>query len=110
MQMAAINRKQVPLCAEHHYKVHGNDLSAKEKTQYSFLIKQSTRTNPKGSVTKKKLNKYVLKDSSIPRAGEPYELKGSRTVRRAVLRPKDFYKIHGLSADPYQPCGGARFN
>lgn len=44
MQMARINRKQVPLCAEHHYKVHGNALSAEEKTQYSFLIKQATRS------------------------------------------------------------------
>jgi len=27
LQMAAINRKQVPLCSDHHRKVHNNQLS-----------------------------------------------------------------------------------
>nr|YP_001315141.1 putative reverse transcriptase and intron maturase [Chlorokybus atmophyticus]ABO15142.1 putative reverse transcriptase and intron maturase [Chlorokybus atmophyticus] len=30
MQMAAINRKQVPLCADHHHRLHSNSLSATE--------------------------------------------------------------------------------
>jgi nicotine oxidoreductase len=31
MQMAAINRKQVPLCVNHHHRLHNNLLSAQER-------------------------------------------------------------------------------
>ena len=34
MQMAAINRKQVPLCMPHHKKLHSNQLSLDEKNLF----------------------------------------------------------------------------
>jgi len=34
MQMAAINRKQVPLCWEHHKKLHRNDLTEAERSAF----------------------------------------------------------------------------
>jgi hypothetical protein len=34
MQMAAINRKQVPLCATHHYRLHNNLLSLQERESF----------------------------------------------------------------------------
>jgi group II intron reverse transcriptase/maturase len=34
MQMAAINRKQVPLCKEHHKKLHGGKLSPAERDAF----------------------------------------------------------------------------
>jgi hypothetical protein len=35
MQMAAINRKQVPLCREHHTKLHHDKLTPIEKLMFS---------------------------------------------------------------------------
>jgi len=31
IQIAAINRKQVPLCAKHHKKIHNNSLTWEER-------------------------------------------------------------------------------
>lgn len=38
-QMAAINRKQVPLCAEHHKALHNNTLSHNERELFKKNIK-----------------------------------------------------------------------
>jgi hypothetical protein len=43
MQMIAINRKQVPLCSEHHKKLHQNKLSQAEVIAYSEGV-QSLRS------------------------------------------------------------------
>jgi group II intron reverse transcriptase/maturase len=39
MQMAAINRKQIPLCSEHHKLLHRNKLSLEERENLSENIK-----------------------------------------------------------------------
>ena len=39
MQMAAINRKQVPLCVEHHKALHNNTLSHNERELFKENIK-----------------------------------------------------------------------
>lgn len=39
MQMAAINRKQVPLCSSHHIALHNNTLSASERELFKNNIK-----------------------------------------------------------------------
>lgn len=48
MQMAGINRKQVPLCPEHHYRLHQGKLSAPERELFRKgcleLIKKNKRT------------------------------------------------------------------
>jgi hypothetical protein len=41
-QMAAINRKQVPLCKEHHQKLHQNQLSDAEKAAFQRGSKKLT--------------------------------------------------------------------
>ena len=46
MQMIAINRKQVPLCSEHHRKLHQNKLSQSEIIAYSEGV-QSLRGSKK---------------------------------------------------------------
>ena len=33
-QMAAINRKQVPLCKDHHQKLHGGKLTQEEREAF----------------------------------------------------------------------------
>jgi hypothetical protein len=38
-QMAAINRKQVPLCSEHHKALHNNTLSSQERELFKENIK-----------------------------------------------------------------------
>jgi hypothetical protein len=38
LQMAAINRKQVPLCAEHHKALHNNTLSHDERELFKENI------------------------------------------------------------------------
>jgi hypothetical protein len=47
MQMAAINIKQVPLCALHHQRLHNNSMSASERELFrkgcQELIKNNTR-------------------------------------------------------------------
>lgn len=40
MQMAAINRKQVPLCANHHHRLHNNSLSDFERKRFSIGCKE----------------------------------------------------------------------
>jgi len=40
LQMAGINRKQVPLCREHHMKLHNNTLSPKETLLFQNNIKE----------------------------------------------------------------------
>lgn len=42
MQMAAINRKQVPLCADHHKKLHQNKLTPVERTLFAMGCKALT--------------------------------------------------------------------
>ena len=44
--MIAINRKQVPLCPEHHRKLHKGSLSAEEREMYSKQVK-ATSQGPK---------------------------------------------------------------
>lgn len=39
MQMAAINRKQVPLCKPHHRDLHNNKLSLEDRKLFNFRIK-----------------------------------------------------------------------
>ena len=39
MQMAAINRKQVPLCAYHHNALHNNSLSSKDRKLFQENVK-----------------------------------------------------------------------
>jgi group II intron reverse transcriptase/maturase len=46
MQMAAINRKQVPLCAEHHQKLHANRLSVAEREMFVVGCKTLTANKP----------------------------------------------------------------
>jgi hypothetical protein len=47
MQMAAINRKQVPLCAEHHKRLHDGSLNELERNAFSIgtqsLIKKAKK-------------------------------------------------------------------
>ena len=40
MQMAAINRKQVPLCWTHHNKLHNNNLSDEEPKLFTENLKK----------------------------------------------------------------------
>ena len=42
-QMAAINRKQVPLCSLHHQKLHAGTFSRAERESYSEGIKRVPR-------------------------------------------------------------------
>lgn len=44
MQMRAINRKQIPLCKEHHVKLHGGGLSEEETLNLKLGIAQFTKT------------------------------------------------------------------
>jgi hypothetical protein len=39
MQMAAINRKQIPLCSTHHKALHNNTLSISERELFKSNIK-----------------------------------------------------------------------
>jgi len=39
MQMAAINRKQVPLCKEHHKSLHNNTLTDAERVLFKNNLK-----------------------------------------------------------------------
>lgn len=59
MQMAAINRKQVPLCALHHYRLHNNSLSASERE----LFRQGCQELAKNNSRLKKPSKKQLKQS-----------------------------------------------
>jgi len=43
MQMAGINRKQVPLCKEHHQKLHSNKLTLEEKLAFADGVKNLTK-------------------------------------------------------------------
>ena len=40
MQMAAINRKQIPLCKDHHKQLHSASLSKMEKTAFAEGCKE----------------------------------------------------------------------
>jgi len=40
LQMAGINRKQVPLCREHHMKLHNKTLSPEETLLFQNNIKE----------------------------------------------------------------------
>lgn len=42
-QMKAINRKQIPLCKEHHVKLHANDFTFEEKEKFRLGLKQYKR-------------------------------------------------------------------
>jgi group II intron reverse transcriptase/maturase len=42
MQMAAINRKQIPLCQDHHMKLHNNQLSPMERAQFQSGVRDLT--------------------------------------------------------------------
>lgn len=44
MQMAAINRKQVPMCHEHHKKLHQNGLTEAERLMFGNGCKQLVTT------------------------------------------------------------------
>lgn len=44
IQMAAINRKQVPLCREHHKAVHNNTLTRMEKELFAQGCKNLVKT------------------------------------------------------------------
>jgi len=44
-QMAAINRKQVPLCKEHHIRLHNNTLTAPERVQYQEGLKRLVKSS-----------------------------------------------------------------
>lgn len=41
-QMAAINRKQVPLCKNHHIGLHNNTLTEAERTKFSAIAKKKS--------------------------------------------------------------------
>lgn len=43
MQMAAINRKQVPLCKVHHQKLHAGQLSHEERQLYHDGVREYGR-------------------------------------------------------------------
>lgn len=43
-QMAAINRKQVPLCKEHHVSLHNNTLSESERAIFAKIANKSSKT------------------------------------------------------------------
>lgn len=47
LQMAAINRKQVPLCADHHYRLHRNILSTQEREIFRIGCKALVAEQPK---------------------------------------------------------------
>jgi hypothetical protein len=38
-QMAAINRKQVPLCSDHHSRLHSNSWTEQERAEYASKIR-----------------------------------------------------------------------
>lgn len=40
MQMASINRKQVPLCTFHHTALHNNNLSSEERQLFKNNLKK----------------------------------------------------------------------
>jgi nicotine oxidoreductase len=46
-QMAAINRKQIPLCAEHHRRLHKGCMSESERMAYSEGVQQLAKSIPK---------------------------------------------------------------
>jgi hypothetical protein len=49
MQMAAINRKQVPLCQPHHSALHKNALTPLEKDLFQSGLKDMVSTKKKSS-------------------------------------------------------------
>lgn len=40
-QMAAINRKQVPLCKDHHIRLHNNTWTNEEREKFNYGAKGS---------------------------------------------------------------------
>lgn len=46
MQMAAINRKQVPLCVDHHHKLHTSKLNRVEMEQFVIGCKLLIKSKP----------------------------------------------------------------
>ena len=42
MQMAAVNRKQVPLCHEHHVKLHKGTMNDSERKSFAAGIRNSS--------------------------------------------------------------------
>lgn len=87
MQIAAINRKQVPLCREHHVKLHKQALDPSELTRFKEGCRQYVKTV--GKPLTKLHRPKVVKPNVLPRSctGEPSALKGARWVRwRGGLR------------------------
>jgi hypothetical protein len=54
-QMAAINRKQMPLCKDHHIRLHNNTLTDEERSLFSYKTKRKNK-NVNRSVTVGKTN------------------------------------------------------
>lgn len=46
MQMAAINRKQVPLCGRHHKALHNNTLTEAERALFKNNLKLLKQSSP----------------------------------------------------------------
>jgi hypothetical protein len=42
-QMAAINRKQIPLCSDHHSRLHNDSWTMEERNKYLEATKRSKR-------------------------------------------------------------------
>jgi hypothetical protein len=42
-QMAAINRKQIPLCKDHHIRLHNNTWTDEERSLFSYKAKRKNK-------------------------------------------------------------------
>lgn len=93
-QMAAVNRKQVPLCKIHHIHLHRNTLSQEERAMFGRGLRAMVQGKVESSIH---LFSCHWCFDHLPFAGEPYALKSARTVRRAVLGATNLRSCNAFS-------------